>query len=224
MLQSILETNQAGVITTGSFLVCTAISVVLGILGSLIYMYQNTYTKGFSVTLAALPLAVQVVITLVNGNLGVGVAVAGAFSLTRFRSAAGGGREIGAIFLAMAIGLATGMGYIGVAILLLAVSGLLQLILLKTSFGSGSGEKELVITIPESLDYQTVFDDLMEKYTNKWEQIKVKTTNMGACYEIRYTVLLKDDKKTKEFLDEIRCRNGNLTVSLGRSSHVREEL
>ena len=204
MLNSILA---EGVITPSGLLICTLASLILGLLSAVLYMFRNTYTKGFVTALVLLPAIVQMVITLVNGNLGTGVAVMGAFSLVRFRSAPGGAREICAIFLAMALGLATGMGYIGLAQVLLTI----------TSFGECSaGEKELKITIPESLDYNGVFDDLFGIYTRSCELVRVRTTNMGSLYELQYHITLRDQAEEKEFIDALRCRNGNLGITCGR--------
>ncbi len=224
MLTSILATSSSGAVTLTSFLICAAVSLVLGMITAFAYMYKNHYSKGFAVSLALLPLIIQVVITLVNGNLGVGVAVAGAFSLIRFRSAQGGGRELVSIFLAMAVGLATGMGYVGIAAILVVIACLVQLVLLKSRFGEGKKEKELRITIPENLDYEGVFDDLFEKYTASREETRIRTASMGSVYELSYNITMKEAGKEKSFIDEIRERNGNLNVSLGRISTAKEEL
>ena len=176
-------------------------------------------------TLAILPAVVQAVIMLVNGNLGTGVAVMGAFGLVRFRSAPGNAREIGSVFLAMAIGLATGMGYLGIAVLLLLIIGAAILILTEIPFDSQSfSQKELKVTIPENLDYAGIFDDLFEKYTKSAELMKVRTTNMGSLYELCYRIELKKEEEEKAMLDDIRCRNGNLTIVCGRIAENREEL
>lgn len=176
-------------------------------------------------TLAILPAVVQAVIMLVNGNLGTGVAVMGAFGLVRFRSAPGNAREIGSVFLAMAIGLATSMGYLGIAVLLLLIIGAAILILTEIPFGSQSfSQKELKVTIPENLDYAGIFDDLFEKYTKSAELMKVRTTNMGSLYELCYRIELKKEEEEKAMLDDIRCRNGNLTIVCGRIAENREEL
>lgn len=212
-------------LSLGNILACAAASVVLGIISALFYMFRNSYTKSFVVTLTLLPLTVQLVIMLVNGNLGAGVAVAGAFSLVRFRSAPGSARDIGSIFLAMGIGLATGMGYIGAAAVFVALTGLLTLIFYLSPFGEArGGEKELKVTIPENLDYTEIFDDLFRKYTNKWELLKVKTTNMGSLYELHYRVSISSLKNEKKLIDQIRCRNGNLNIVCGRVISPREEL
>ncbi len=221
MLNSILTET----ITWYSLLMCTGASFILGIIGALVYMYRTSYSKSFVVTLALMPAIVQIVIMLVNGNLGTGVAVMGAFSLVRFRSAPGGAREIGSIFLAMAIGLATGMGYIGVAAIFLVMYSVFSLLLTLIRFGEGSPlEKELKITIPESLDYNGIFDDLFDEYTKRADLIRVKTTNMGSLYELTYNIIIPDLKREKEFIDKIRCRNGNLNIVCGRVPMSKEEL
>ena len=207
------------------FLVCTLASLLLGLGTAFIYMRRSTYSKSFVVTLALLPAMVQLVIMLVNGNIGAGVAVAGAFSLVRFRSVPGSAKEIGCIFFAMAIGLATGMGYLYFALLFFLVIGAALLLLNTTRFGENhSGDSILRIVIPESLDYEGLFDDLFETYTNSAELIRVKTTNMGSLYELTYQIRLKTPVARKAFLDELRCRNGNLTISCGRILSDREEL
>ncbi|OJG73352.1 hypothetical protein RV11_GL001132 [Enterococcus phoeniculicola] len=189
-------------------------------------MYRNIYTKNFVVTLAVLPVLVQLVIMLVNGNLGTGVAVLGAFSLIRFRSVAGGSREITSIFWSMGIGLATGMGYIGYVFLFSVITGAFIVVLNTTKFGENNklAERELKVTIPEDLDYPGLFDDLFEKYTYQVVTESVRTTNMGSLYELRYHIKLKDRQLEKQLIDEIRIRNGNLTVISGKVSTNKEEL
>lgn len=222
MLNSILTT---GTITAANFLICTAASILLGMAAAAVYMYRNVYSKSFVITLALLPAMVQVVIMLVNGNLGTGVAVMGAFSLVRFRSVPGSAKEIGSIFLAMALGLACGMGYIGIGLVFLLIIGGMEVILFRSKFGDQkSTEKELRVTIPENLDYTDIFDDLFQAYTKGCQLIRVKTTNMGSLYELQYHVVLKNSREEKEFIDEIRCRNGNLNIVCGRIPSNKEEL
>lgn len=226
MLNTILAAgNTTAELTIGHFLVCSSASIIMGIIAAVIHMYKNQYSKNFIVTLTLLPVIVQMVIMLVNGNLGTGVAVMGAFSLVRFRSAPGNSREIGSIFMAMAIGLATGTGYLGVAVLFLIIIGLATVLLNTISFGEHSKkEKDLKITIPENLDYNGIFDDILKKYTEKAQLMKVKTTNMGSLFELQYIIQLKKEGKEKEFLDALRCRNGNLMIVCGRIADHREEL
>ena len=219
MLNSILGSE----LTLVSFLVCTAVSLLLGVGTALVSMYRSRTTQSFAVTLAILPAVVQLVIMLVNGNLGAGVAVAGAFGLVRFRSAPGTAKEIGALFLAMAIGLATGMGYVGLAVMAFVIVSAAMLLLTAVNFGGAEEhERVLKITIPESLDYDGLFDDLQanlfEKYTKSCVLERVKTSNMGTLYELTYRVALPDDHAPKAFLDELRCRNGNLNIICGREA------
>lgn len=207
----------SGSITFQVILICMTASIIEGFIISMVYKSCGGGSKNFVVTLAMLPVIVMSVILMVNGNLGAGVAVAGAFSLVRFRSAAGTSRDICGIFFAMAVGLATGMGYIAFSALITIVVGLFMFSLFKTSFdGSSVSKRDLKVTIPEDLDYEEIFDDIFEKYTDSAELIKSKTTNMGSMFELDYEIVMKKDAKQKAFMDEIRCRNGNLTVSFGR--------
>lgn len=215
MFESILSTNATLSIQNGA--ICILASVILGMVISLVHYYTSKSNKNFLITLAVLPLIVQVVIMLVNGNLGTSLAVLGAFSLVRFRSIPGNSKEITSIFFAMAIGLATGMGYITLAILITVVISLLLVILTKTHFGENKQEdRKLKITIPENLDYTNVFDDIFKNYTQTNQLEKVKTTNMGSMYELTYRVVLKKDRNEKDLIDEIRVRNGNLNITFGR--------
>jgi hypothetical protein len=204
-------------ITVSSFFICTAVSLVLGLGAALLAMYKAKYSRSFVLTLAVLPAMVQIVIMMVNGNIGAGVAVAGAFGLIRFRSAPGSAKEIGLVFLATAVGLATGMGYVAIAAVFFTVIALFLLLLTAVGFGAGAAdERELKITIPENLDYDGLFDDLFAKYTRSAELDRVKTANMGTLYELSYKVVLRDSRETKAFLDELRTRNGNLNIVCGK--------
>ena len=213
MLNSILGTE----LTLTSFLICTGVSLLLGVGTALVAGYRSRSTQSLAITLAILPAVVQAVIMLVNGSIGAGIAVAGAFSLVRFRSAPGTAREIAAIFLAMAIGLATGMGYVGLAVLLFLILAGAMLALTVLRFGQKEDAGRILkITIPEDLDYDGLFDDLFERYTTAHTLEKVKTTNMGTLYELRYRIPLRQEPVPKVFLDELRCRNGNLNITCCR--------
>lgn len=215
IFQSVITSS----ITPFSFLLCTVVSALLGFIIALTYTkICKRHSPGFVTTLALIPAVVQIVIMLVNGNLGAGVAVAGAFSLIRFRSIPGTAREIGALFISLAVGLATGMGYIGFAVIFAVIMIFLCLLYSKLRFGEkeSSGKKNLQVVIPESINYTEVFNDLFEEYTSYHETVSVKTTNMGSLYKINYEIRLRDEKKEKEFLDKIRCRNGNLEVMCSR--------
>ncbi len=214
MLSSIIQSE----ITMSTFLICTGASLVLGMGIALISMFKTKYSQSFAFTLATMPAVVQIIIMLVNGNIGAGVAVAGAFSLVRFRSAPGSAREIGSIFLAMATGLATGMGYVAIAGIFFVIMAAFMMALTAAGFGSGStGERILKITIPENLDYEGLFDDLFEKYTESATLERVKMTNVGTMYELSYDIKLKKDNVPKEFIDQLRCRNGNLNIVCSRA-------
>lgn len=224
MLNSILSNASAASVALEEFFICSAMSLVLGAGLAWIHNWKNRVTRNFILTLALLPVMVQTVIMLVNGNLGTGVAVMGAFGLVRFRSAPGNSREISSIFLAMAMGLATGMGYLGVAALLLVIVGCVTVIMVSIPESGQAARKELKVTIPEQLDYSGIFDDLFQKYTDRAELLRVRTVNMGSLYELLYHIDLKDEKSEKEFLDQVRCRNGNLSLVCGRIPSDRDEL
>lgn len=225
MLETIISSEG---LTIGALLISTLTSIVLGVLLGLVHTYKNTYSKGLIVTLALLPVLVQAVIMMVNGNIGAGVAVAGAFSLVRFRSAPGSAREISAVFMAVAVGIATGMGYVTYALIIFAAAAALTLLLFTTKFGeTRMDERDLKITIPEALDYNGAFDDIFAVYTKKTELVRVKTTNLGSMFELQYRVTLSGDGNTieKKFVDALRCRNGNLNVSCGKiGGTIKEEL
>ncbi len=227
MLASLFETGTTAItFTWGTLLLSMGASLLLGGIVALSYMFKNTYTKNFVVTLIVLPLLVQLVIMLVNGNLGAGVAVLGAFSLIRFRSVPGGSREIVSIFWSMGIGLATGMGYVGYAALFSAITCLSYLILVLMPFGNSNPglKRQLKITQSEDLDFPEVFEDILEKYTKEYALKQVKTTEMGSLFELGYTIELKNVKDQKEFIDELRVRNGNLPITLSYVSTSKEEL
>lgn len=223
MLSSIFtglfDTTATSVISVSQFVLCIAVSLVIGGALAWVYTFRSKYTASFVVTLALLPAVVCIVIMMVNGNVGAGVAVAGAFSLVRFRSVPGTAKEIGTIFLAMAAGLIAGMGYLGYAVLFSLIMGIVMLVLNILGVGThqkDTKDKTLKITIPEDLNYGSAFDDVFEKYTEKCEIVSVKTSNMGSLYKLTYHLNLKDISQEKEFLDELRCRNGNLEISIAR--------
>ncbi len=216
MLESILNDSTASV-DLADALVCIGVAIVLGFIISFTHKITTKSTKNFLITLTVLPVLVQVVILLINGNLGTSVAVAGAFSLIRFRSMPGNSKEIISVFWAMAVGLALGMGYVGYAVLFTVIVAILMVLVNKVTFDKHEeARRKLKVVIPENMDYEEVFQDIFSKYTKNAELHKVKTTNMGSMYELQYLVELKDGTKQKEFMDEIRCRNGNLLVMLER--------
>ena len=215
----------SGQFTAAQFGVVTLVSLLCGIVIAVAYSVKNKCSRSFIVTLILLPAIVELVILLVNGNIGAGVAVAGAFSLVRFRSAPGRGQEITSIFLAMAVGLATGMGYVGVAILFTFVISLINLLLNVLKVGAGNeNHRTLKIMVPENLDYEGKFEDIFDKYLSSYTYEEVKTSNMGSLYKLTLSVVTKPGVSTKAFLDDLRTRNGNLDISLGREIDNMETL
>ncbi|MFI3172266.1 MAG: DUF4956 domain-containing protein [Eubacteriales bacterium] len=227
MFESILDssTTTTSSIPVSSFFLCTIISLLLGVFISFLYTYKTKHTKSFVLTLAILPAVVSMVIMMVNGSIGTGVAVAGAFSLIRFRSVPGTAKEIGAIFLAMGAGLAVGIGYVAFAILFVLIVSLMNLLLTLSSFGDTKKEaRTLTITIPEDLDYTSIFEDLFSQYTTSNTLNRVRTTNMGSLFKLTYDIELIDEKSEKKFIDDLRCRNGNLEIIMAKQSTVGNEL
>ena len=215
MLNSILSAEMS----LSAFLICELTAMVLGFGVALVFLVRDRHTGAFSQALALLPGVVTLVIMLVNGNIGAGLAVAGTFALVRFRSAPGSAKEITGLFISVAIGLACGMGYVGVALLFFALTALYVLLLGRFRFGEeGIKHRHLKITVPENADYETLFEDVLERYTSRHELTKVRTTNMGTLYELHYQIELKDPRHTREFIDELRCRNGNLNILCGREA------
>ena len=221
-----LTTADFTTVTNGTLLLSSLVSIILGAIIAASFNFRNKKSKGFLMTLSVLPFIVQIVIMLVNGNVGTGVAVMGAFSLVRFRSVPGNAKDICSIFLAMAAGLATGtMHLILASLAVIVVCALNVVYTLIPDSGSAGAEKELTILIPESLDYASVFDDIFDNYTTQNELTQVKTVNMGSLYQLKYTIKLNDKTKEKEMLDEIRVRNGNLEVICSRNiSNETEQL
>lgn len=227
IFKGIFQSSTDTVLSVSDFLLCVFAALVSGIILALVYTYKNKFTKSFVVTLAMLPAVVCVVIMMVNGNIGAGVAVAGAFSLVRFRSAPGTAHEIGTIFIAMGSGLIAGMGYLAYSLLFTIVMALIMIIYNTIGLGKGKNtdnDKILRITIPEDLDYTDIFDDLFEQYTSSHQIVSVKTTNMGSMFKLTYNVALKDITLEKAFIDELRCRNGNLEINMSRQEATSYEL
>lgn len=222
MLTSIFH---AGTFSLPSVAVALGMAIIMGVLIALTFKALCCESGSFTLCLAVLPLLVTIVILIVNGNLGTSVAVLGAFGLVRFRSAPGNAREILFIFFSMAVGLALGMGFIGLALIGFVLTALTLAAVSLAGLGSiTSREQELRVTVPEDLNYTGLFDDLFSAYTKRSELRRVKTVNMGTMYELCYRIALKKPENQKEFLDAIRCRNGNLTVRLGLVEREKNEL
>ena len=227
LFQGLFDTDMTPIISVSDFLLCIATALLVGLLLSFAFMYRSRYTKSFVLTLALLPTVVCVVIMMVNGNVGTGVAVAGAFSLVRFRSVPGTAKEITMLFLAMASGLITGMGYLGFSVLFTIIMCVISILYNHLDFGTRKNSaiyKTLNITIPEDLDYSNVFEDVFVNYATSYELIRVKTTNMGSMFRLTYNLTLKDATKEKEMIDKLRCRNGNLEITVSKQETTVTEL
>ncbi|MBQ8258105.1 MAG: DUF4956 domain-containing protein [Clostridia bacterium] len=209
----------ASIITAGtgltlqSYLVALGTSLLCGLIVQLATSFKNNVTKSFAVTVLLLPAIVQTVIMMVNGNVGTGIAVAGAFSLVRFRSVPGKAREIASIFLAMTAGLASAAGYVGIAILFTAVISVIMLVFSLIPI-KREREYELHVTVPESLNFDGAFDPIFKEYARSSRLVKTKTSSMGSLYKLTYILDLKDYSRSKEMIDKIRERNGNLEILL----------
>ena len=227
LFRGLFDSDLTTVISVTDFLLCLGFSLILGLVMAFAYMYRTRYTKSFVVTLAMLPAVVCVVIMLVNGNVGTGVAVAGAFSLVRFRSVPGTAKEICTLFLAMGAGLIAGMGYLGFAVLFTVVMCAVFVLYNRLDFGAKKNSdayKTFAITIPEDLDYSGIFDDIFAEYTVSHDLARVKSTNMGSMFKLTYNVTLRDVTREKEMIDKIRCRNGNLEITVSKQETTVTEL
>ena len=225
MLDSLTFSFDFGTLGLIELIITTIVSLILGLVVSFIYRFRNSYSQSLAVTLVLLPALVQIIIMLASGNIGVGIAVAGAFSLIRFRSVPGNARDIGHLFFSMALGFVTGLGHILYAFVFLGLTGFASVLLTLSRFGEKQTETRILrIKIPEDLDYEHLFDEVFGQYTEHVELQSVKTTQMGSLYELTYTVRLKSATMSKAFIDDLRVRNGNLNILLSRDMRTRDEL
>ena len=218
MFESIFTSTADNSINITQAAISLGASIVIGVIIAIVYMYickKEGYQKSFIVGLLMLPAVVSVVILLVGSNVARAFSMAGAFALVRFRSAPGSAKDIAIVFFAMASGLACGLGYVTFACVFVVIMIVILILLTVFNFAQPHTDiKQLRITIPESLNYSDAFDDVMNKFTEKAELRKVKTTNMGTMYELSYNVVVKESVNEKEFIDNLRMRNGNLNISL----------
>ena len=206
--------------------VSMAFSLLCGLIIAVVYrLGSDKPSKFMTITAIIMPSVVQTVIMLVNGSIGAGVAVAGAFSLVRFRSVPGSSRDICILFLAMASGIAMGMGYVGYGIAFtVAISAVVFIAERIIPSEGGKNSRLLRIFVPEDADYSGLFDDIFQEYISRCALQNVRTVKMGTMFDLQYIITMKDMSKEKEMLDKIRCRNGNLTVSCGIVPAVKDEL
>ena len=217
MLDTIFQPvfSSSSELTASVYLMCTLVSLALGALIAWASGFKSRQSKSFLLAILLIPAIVQIVIMLVNDNVGAGVAVMGAFSLVRFRSAPGSAKEIVSIFLAMATGLATAKGYLTLAAAFVIVICVVMVLSNFVKFKESDDlQRELKITIPEELSYAHEFDDLFDKYTKSSKLMNVKTTNMGSLYKLSYRVELRSEDDVQDFINDLRCCNGNLEISM----------
>ena len=222
-MSSIFNSVLTGSFSVGIYLLCLLFAGVCGAITALALRRESTASRSFLLSLVVLPIIVTTVILMVNGSVGTGIAVAGAFSLVRFRSAAGKARDITAIFLVMTAGLACAAGYIAAALLFTVIASALMALLSRVPMRC-ERFMELHVTVPESLHFADAFDDLFGQYTKTWKLIKAKTSNMGSLYKLDYKIEMKEPGAMQEFLDALRCRNGNLEISLLNANEGGDEL
>ena len=212
-----------GTLTLNTYLICTACAFICGIIAALAASFRSNISKSFLISLILLPTIVQTVIIMVNGNVGTGIAVAGAFSLVRFRSVPGKAKEIAAIFLTMTAGLACAAGYVAIAILFTAITSAAMLVITLIPVRAEK-EYELRITVPESPNYTDAFEDLFEKYTKRHRLCEVRTTNMGSLYRLTYKIEMNASESGRAMIDALRCRNGNLEIRMENAQERSETL
>ncbi|MCQ2537385.1 MAG: DUF4956 domain-containing protein [Lachnospiraceae bacterium] len=220
MFESLLGTINDGSIETTETLLCMLFAVVLGIIIATVYVLsikKEEASVSFFITLIILPAIVALVITLVGSNIARALSIGGVFTLVRFRSAQGDAKDISFVFLAMGAGLAAGLGFLTVAFWAVVVLGVVIFAVSKIAKKVfETNVQELKIVIPEDMNYSDTFAQIFGEYTDKADLTKVKTTNMGTLYELTYHVLIKDKADEKQFIDEIRTKNGNLNVTLAK--------
>lgn len=227
LFRGLFDTDTTAVISITDFLLCVGVALVIGLILAGGYMYRCRYTRSFIFTLTMLPAVVCVVIMMVNGNVGTGVAVAGAFSLVRFRSVPGTAKEISMLFVAMGAGLIAGMGYLAFGLMFAVLMCGFTMLYSRLDFGArknGQKYKTLTVTIPEDLDYSDIFEDIFRQYAAGYELVRVKTTNMGSMFKLTYDLTLKETGKEKEMIDLLRCRNGNLEITISPQANMVTEL
>lgn len=221
MFETVFKDNVIGtetVLPISEVLLCIAVALVLGVLIGTTYAIiagKNNRSQSLFVSVIVLPILVAVIIMMISGNLARAFSMAGVFTLVRFRSMPGDAKDISFVFSSMAVGIAAGLGYLTIGAVLTVILCVIFIVIYKLGMGgNSSSDKLLRIVIPEDLNYEEIFTDLFEKYTNKCSLKKVRTTNLGALYELSYLISLKKDVSVKSFMDDLRCRNGNLVIMI----------
>ena len=224
LFQGVFDSNYVNVISVDKFLLCVAVSLLIGGAVAFTASRKTRLSFSFLTTLLTLPALSCVVIMMVNGNVGVGVATAGTFSLVRFRSAAGSAKEMALIFLCMVAGLLAGMGYLAYAALFALILCVIYLVTNLFDPAVKGLRRRLRVTVPEDLDYTGIFQNTLAAYCKDWKLAQVKTVNMGALFRLTYVITLKDQGREKQFIDDLRLQNGNLEISIAEAETVESEL
>lgn len=223
MLETLISSTNGDSFTLRNAIIIILSSSLLGLFIS--FMYNKTYKKSsnndFSITLIMLPVIISIIILLVGNNVARAFSLAGAFSIIRFRSTPASTKEITYVFFSLAVGLTCGMGYIGYAVIFTIILCGLMFLLTKNKllFSTNGKSMNLKITIPENLNYDGVFDEIFEKYTNSYNVEMIRTRDFGSLFELNYSIILKSDINQKNFLDDLRCKNGNLNITLTCSEY-----
>ena len=198
--------------------------LILGIILAKVYKHQTIYTKEFVITLSLLPAIISIIIFLVNGNLGTSVAVAGTFSLIRFRSAAGGSKELLAIFMATAIGITTGMGFLALGVFFTLLISFFWLLFEKMSFSSVSQTRRYVqIQIPAELDYEVLFEAIFETACKSFELTSIQSVD-NKFIKLDYVVDLKPDVSDQRLIQRFLRYEKIKNISLSKEAKKRKTL
>lgn len=218
MLDSIISSTNGESFTIFNVLVVIGVSIILGLVISFIYMKthkEEGYSSSFTVSLIMLPVIISIIILLVGNNVARAFSLAGAFSIIRFRSAPGDPKDISYVFFTLAVGLACGMGFIGYAVLFTIILCAVMYILNMVRYAMPKNDVlQLRVLVPENLNYEELLNDILDKYTNSWTLKRVRTKDFGSVFELNYSIEIKENISRKEFIDEVRCRNGNLNIDL----------
>ena len=226
MLESIFgtATETISTIDISTAIITVIVSFAVGVLISITYMKtagRENYSQNFALTMVLTPAVIAVIILLIGSNIARAFSLAGAFSIIRFRSAPGEPKDIAYVLFTMAAGLAAGTGFYGYSVLFTVLMCAIMFVLHLTKFGYTKNTGQLLkISVPENIDYEGVFDEILEKYTVDHNLLKVRTADLGSLYQLSYSVTLRDGTSRKEFLDELRCRNGNLNITLSMAQEV----
>lgn len=218
MLETIIQSTDGSSLTIVNTFIVMIAALILGLMISLVYMRttkKSGYSPSFTITLIMLPVIISIIILLVGNNVARAFSLAGAFSLIRFRSAPGEPKDIAYVFFTLAVGLCCGMGYIGYAVIFTMALCFVMLVLDTTKFAMPKTKAmKLKIIVPEDLNYEGVFDEVLKNYSKTYFIETIRTRDFGALFELNYSIELLEGVNQKQLIDDLRCRNGNLNITL----------